>query len=63
MDKRELLARISLALILVVMPVGFFIYQYALRPAISGVRVIDIRHAVGELINQAASRPKRVTRV
>ncbi|MCA0454012.1 MAG: c-type cytochrome [Chloroflexi bacterium] len=48
MDKRELLARISLALILVVMPVGFFIYQYVLRPAISGVRVIDIRAVAPE---------------
>ncbi len=48
MDKRELLARISLALILVVIPVGFFIYQYALRPAISGVRVIDIRAVAPE---------------
>ncbi len=48
MDKRELLARISLAIILVIVPVGLFVYQYALRPMASGVRVIDIRAAAPE---------------
>ncbi|MBI1281356.1 MAG: c-type cytochrome [Anaerolineaceae bacterium] len=48
MDKRELLARVSLALLLIVIPVSLVVYQYVLRLQLSGVRIIDIKAVVPE---------------
>jgi plastocyanin/mono/diheme cytochrome c family protein len=70
--RRESLALVGLVLILVVLPVGLVVYQFVLRPALSGVRTVDIvaaapeaggfqpdvmRIAVGERVRMRFSAP------
>ena len=46
--RREWIARVAVAVILIGLPTVFLGYEYVLRPLLSSVRVIDITAAVPE---------------